>query len=159
MGSLLLAAALFPSLLSPQCLVLTGPPNFRPALVDFVGTFTRNLSLMICGHVLIVSGPWRGAGQYSWGSRLSVMSTHRVGAKGMRSKGCPARHPHGSHSLPLLAPLAGFSPSCPASFLLPPSPFLPAFSPTPCVSLIWAKEKGTVGAAKSLGQPPGQERG
>lgn len=46
-------------LLSPQCLVLTGPPNFRPALVDFVGTFTRNLSLMICGHVLIVSAPWR----------------------------------------------------------------------------------------------------
>lgn len=46
-------------LLSPQCLVLTGPPNFRPALVDFVGTFTRNLSLMICGHVLIVSGPCR----------------------------------------------------------------------------------------------------
>ncbi|XP_066205439.1 solute carrier family 12 member 3 isoform X2 [Saccopteryx leptura] len=37
----------------PQCLVLTGPPNFRPALVDFVGTFTRNLSLMICGHVLV----------------------------------------------------------------------------------------------------------
>ncbi|XP_042742076.1 solute carrier family 12 member 3 isoform X2 [Lagopus leucura] len=37
----------------PQCLVLTGPPNFRPALVDFVGTFTKNLSLMICGHVLI----------------------------------------------------------------------------------------------------------
>ncbi|XP_069312782.1 solute carrier family 12 member 3 isoform X1 [Eulemur rufifrons] len=37
----------------PQCLVLTGPPNFRPALVDFVGTFTRSLSLMICGHVLI----------------------------------------------------------------------------------------------------------
>uniref|UniRef100_A0A8C9A262 Solute carrier family 12 member 3 n=1 Tax=Prolemur simus TaxID=1328070 RepID=A0A8C9A262_PROSS len=41
----------------PQCLVLTGPPNFRPALVDFVGTFTRSLSLMICGHVLI--GPHR----------------------------------------------------------------------------------------------------
>uniref|UniRef100_A0A493SWN2 Solute carrier family 12 member 3 n=1 Tax=Anas platyrhynchos platyrhynchos TaxID=8840 RepID=A0A493SWN2_ANAPP len=40
----------------PQCLVLTGPPNFRPALVDFVGTFTKNLSLMICGNVLIVSG-------------------------------------------------------------------------------------------------------
>ncbi|XP_040536929.1 solute carrier family 12 member 3 isoform X1 [Gallus gallus] len=37
----------------PQCLVLTGPPNFRPALVDFVGTFTKNLSLMICGNVLI----------------------------------------------------------------------------------------------------------
>ncbi|NWS43946.1 S12A3 protein, partial [Probosciger aterrimus] len=37
------------------CLVLTGPPNFRPALVDFVGTFTKNLSLMLCGNVLIVS--------------------------------------------------------------------------------------------------------
>nr|XP_054496645.1 solute carrier family 12 member 3 [Agelaius phoeniceus] len=41
----------------PQCLVLTGPPNFRPALVDFVGTFTKNLSLMLCGNVLI--GPWK----------------------------------------------------------------------------------------------------
>ncbi|CAI5781881.1 solute carrier family 12 member 3 isoform X1 [Podarcis lilfordi] len=40
----------------PQCLVLTGPPNFRPALVDFVGTFTKNLSLMICGNVLIGPG-------------------------------------------------------------------------------------------------------
>ncbi|KAM9374244.1 solute carrier family 12 member 3 [Phaethornis superciliosus] len=37
----------------PQCLVLTGPPNFRPALVDFVGTFTKNLSLMLCGNVLV----------------------------------------------------------------------------------------------------------
>lgn len=53
---------LFLPLLSPQCLVLTGPPNFRPALVDFVGTFTRNLSLMICGHVLVVSAAWRRGG-------------------------------------------------------------------------------------------------
>lgn len=52
------------SLLSPQCLVLTGPPNFRPALVDFVGTFTRNLSLMVCGHVLIVSVPYRWGGAH-----------------------------------------------------------------------------------------------
>lgn len=64
-------------LLSPQCLVLTGPPNFRPALVDFVGTFTRNLSLMICGHVLIVSAPWRWGevglcSSGAWGE----MSTH-----------------------------------------------------------------------------------
>uniref|UniRef100_A0A2R9BHP5 Solute carrier family 12 member 3 n=1 Tax=Pan paniscus TaxID=9597 RepID=A0A2R9BHP5_PANPA len=49
------ASALLPqgSHAGGPCLVLTGPPNFRPALVDFVGTFTRNLSLMICGHVLI----------------------------------------------------------------------------------------------------------
>ncbi|NWR48441.1 S12A3 protein, partial [Regulus satrapa] len=39
--------------LLPPCLVLTGPPNLRPALVDFVGTFTKNLSLMLCGNVLI----------------------------------------------------------------------------------------------------------
>ncbi|NXM04047.1 S12A3 protein, partial [Tyrannus savana] len=42
-----------PAVRRPQCLVLTGPPNFRPALVDFVGTFTKNLSLMLCGNVLI----------------------------------------------------------------------------------------------------------
>ncbi|XP_059932706.1 solute carrier family 12 member 10, tandem duplicate 1 [Gadus macrocephalus] len=36
----------------PQCLVLTGPPNQRPALVDFVGSFTKHISLMICGDVL-----------------------------------------------------------------------------------------------------------
>uniref|UniRef100_A0A3P8ZLU0 Uncharacterized protein n=1 Tax=Esox lucius TaxID=8010 RepID=A0A3P8ZLU0_ESOLU len=37
----------------PQCLVLTGPPNVRPALVDFVGSFTKNISLMICGDILM----------------------------------------------------------------------------------------------------------
>uniref|UniRef100_A0A8C6SJ46 Solute carrier family 12 member 3 n=1 Tax=Neogobius melanostomus TaxID=47308 RepID=A0A8C6SJ46_9GOBI len=36
----------------PQCLVLTGPPNKRPALVDFVGSFTKHISLMICGDIL-----------------------------------------------------------------------------------------------------------
>ncbi|KAM7149945.1 solute carrier family 12 member 3-like [Macrochelys suwanniensis] len=35
----------------PQCLVLTGPPSFRPALVDFVSGFTKGVSLMICGNV------------------------------------------------------------------------------------------------------------
>uniref|UniRef100_A0A8C5SB93 Solute carrier family 12 member 3 n=1 Tax=Laticauda laticaudata TaxID=8630 RepID=A0A8C5SB93_LATLA len=39
----------------PQCLVLSGPPNFRPALVDFVSAFTKNVSLMICGNVTEVS--------------------------------------------------------------------------------------------------------
>ncbi|XP_061878416.1 solute carrier family 12 member 3 [Entelurus aequoreus] len=36
----------------PQCLVLTGPPSSRPALVDLVSCLTKNLSLMMCGHVL-----------------------------------------------------------------------------------------------------------
>ncbi|KAH0626304.1 hypothetical protein JD844_001216 [Phrynosoma platyrhinos] len=35
----------------PQCLVLSGPPSFRPALVDFVAAFTKTVSLMICGNV------------------------------------------------------------------------------------------------------------
>ncbi|KAM8939350.1 solute carrier family 12 member 2-like [Pelodytes ibericus] len=35
----------------PQCLVLTGCPVARPALVDLVHSFTKNVGLMICGHV------------------------------------------------------------------------------------------------------------
>ncbi|KAM6902505.1 solute carrier family 12 member 2 [Xenentodon cancila] len=35
----------------PQCLVMTGYPNSRPALLDLVHTFTKNIALMICGHV------------------------------------------------------------------------------------------------------------
>ncbi|KAM5192419.1 solute carrier family 12 member 3-like [Mantella aurantiaca] len=35
----------------PQCLVLTGPPNIRPALVDFISSVTKNTSLMICGNI------------------------------------------------------------------------------------------------------------
>ncbi|PWA15251.1 hypothetical protein CCH79_00020352 [Gambusia affinis] len=35
----------------PQCLVMTGYPNSRPALLDLVHTFTKNVGLMICGHV------------------------------------------------------------------------------------------------------------
>ncbi|KAK1890111.1 Solute carrier family 12 member 3 [Dissostichus eleginoides] len=37
----------------PQCLVLTGPPNQRPGLVDFVGSFTKHISLMICGDIVM----------------------------------------------------------------------------------------------------------
>uniref|UniRef100_A0A7N9AQU7 Solute carrier family 12 member 3 n=1 Tax=Mastacembelus armatus TaxID=205130 RepID=A0A7N9AQU7_9TELE len=42
----------------PQCLVLTGPPNQRPALVDFVASFTKHISLMICGDIIMVSHSW-----------------------------------------------------------------------------------------------------
>ncbi|XP_077961669.1 solute carrier family 12 member 3 isoform X2 [Gasterosteus aculeatus] len=37
----------------PQCLVMTGPPNQRPALVDFVGSFTKKICLMICGDIIM----------------------------------------------------------------------------------------------------------
>uniref|UniRef100_A0A671TWW2 Solute carrier family 12 member 3 n=1 Tax=Sparus aurata TaxID=8175 RepID=A0A671TWW2_SPAAU len=39
----------------PQCLVLTGPPSSRPALVDLVSCFTKSLSLMMCANVVTVS--------------------------------------------------------------------------------------------------------
>uniref|UniRef100_A0A4W6G794 Solute carrier family 12 member 2 n=1 Tax=Lates calcarifer TaxID=8187 RepID=A0A4W6G794_LATCA len=39
----------------PQCLVMTGYPNSRPALLDLVHSFTKNVGLMICGHVRAVS--------------------------------------------------------------------------------------------------------
>lgn len=39
----------------PQCLVLTGPPSSRPALVDLVACFTKSLSLMMCANVVTVS--------------------------------------------------------------------------------------------------------
>ena len=38
----------------PQILVLTGFPQDRPALVEFTSSITKNVSLMICGHVILV---------------------------------------------------------------------------------------------------------
>uniref|UniRef100_A0A8C7L2B5 Solute carrier family 12 member 2 n=1 Tax=Oncorhynchus kisutch TaxID=8019 RepID=A0A8C7L2B5_ONCKI len=39
----------------PQCLVMTGYPNSRPALLHLVHAFTKNVGLMICGHVRTLS--------------------------------------------------------------------------------------------------------
>ncbi|KAA0714501.1 Solute carrier family 12 member 2 [Triplophysa tibetana] len=35
----------------PQCLMMSGYPDSRPALVYLVHAFTKNVGLMICGHV------------------------------------------------------------------------------------------------------------
>ncbi|XP_044302187.1 solute carrier family 12 member 2 isoform X2 [Varanus komodoensis] len=43
----------------PQCLVMSGAPNSRPALLHLVHAFTKNVGLMICGHVHM--GPRRQA--------------------------------------------------------------------------------------------------
>ncbi|NWH90547.1 S12A2 protein, partial [Aegithalos caudatus] len=43
----------------PQCLIMTGAPNSRPALLHLVHAFTKNVGLMICGHVHM--GPRRQA--------------------------------------------------------------------------------------------------
>uniref|UniRef100_A0A8C6SGW0 Solute carrier family 12 member 3 n=1 Tax=Neogobius melanostomus TaxID=47308 RepID=A0A8C6SGW0_9GOBI len=50
----------------PQCLVLTGPPNKRPALVDFVGSFTKHISLMICGDILTEDRKNRAENATDW---------------------------------------------------------------------------------------------
>lgn len=34
---------------------MTGYPNSRPALLDLVHSFTKNVGLMICGHIRTVS--------------------------------------------------------------------------------------------------------
>ncbi|XP_041643892.1 solute carrier family 12 member 2 [Cheilinus undulatus] len=39
----------------PQCLVLVGYPNSRPALVQLVHSFTKNVGLMVCAHVKTVT--------------------------------------------------------------------------------------------------------
>uniref|UniRef100_A0A672TFM4 Solute carrier family 12 member 2 n=1 Tax=Strigops habroptila TaxID=2489341 RepID=A0A672TFM4_STRHB len=43
----------------PQCLIMTGVPSARPALLHLVHAFTKNVGLMICGHVHM--GPRRQA--------------------------------------------------------------------------------------------------
>jgi solute carrier family 12 (sodium/potassium/chloride transporter), member 2 len=39
----------------PQLLVLTGMPGARPPLVDFANLITKKVSLLICGHILLVT--------------------------------------------------------------------------------------------------------
>lgn len=51
----------------PQCLVLTGAPSSRPALVDLVACFTKHLSLMMCANVVIVSATWHVRKHFSHG--------------------------------------------------------------------------------------------
>lgn len=36
----------------PQILVMSGSPTIRPSLIDFANLLTKNLSLLMCGHVI-----------------------------------------------------------------------------------------------------------
>ncbi|XP_063800250.1 solute carrier family 12 member 3-like [Pseudophryne corroboree] len=63
----------------PQCLVLTGPPNFRPALVDFVSSVTKSTSLMICGNVVTDSDKVPDSeGHLRWLNTRKVRSFYTV---------------------------------------------------------------------------------
>lgn len=39
----------------PQVLVLTGAPMSRQPLVDFAVSITKNIGLLVCGDVILVS--------------------------------------------------------------------------------------------------------
>uniref|UniRef100_A0A6Q2XR06 Solute carrier family 12 member 3 n=1 Tax=Esox lucius TaxID=8010 RepID=A0A6Q2XR06_ESOLU len=74
----------------PQCLVLSGPPSCRPALVDFVGTFTKNLSLMMCANVGEPSpsalNASRNSSHVTWLNKRHIKSFyHGVVAKDLRT--------------------------------------------------------------------------
>uniref|UniRef100_A0A8C4MHK9 Solute carrier family 12 member 3 n=1 Tax=Equus asinus TaxID=9793 RepID=A0A8C4MHK9_EQUAS len=62
----------------PQCLVLTGPPSQRPALVDFVGALTKKMSLMICGNVVLVSEVGMSENHVNWLNVRKIRSFYTV---------------------------------------------------------------------------------
>uniref|UniRef100_A0AAQ5Y3Z5 Solute carrier family 12 member 3 n=1 Tax=Amphiprion ocellaris TaxID=80972 RepID=A0AAQ5Y3Z5_AMPOC len=67
----------------PQCLVLTGPPSRRPALVDLVSCLTKSLSLMMCGNVVTEANSSR---HVSWLNQRKVRAFYRgVVAADLRS--------------------------------------------------------------------------
>uniref|UniRef100_A0A665T1V8 Solute carrier family 12 member 3 n=1 Tax=Echeneis naucrates TaxID=173247 RepID=A0A665T1V8_ECHNA len=62
----------------PQCLVLTGPPSSRPALVDLVNCFTKSLSLMICGNVVTYGPSSVAVERATSGSHVSWLNQRKV---------------------------------------------------------------------------------
>lgn len=38
----------------PQILVFSGMPSARPVLIEFAHYFTKNLSMLLCGHIITV---------------------------------------------------------------------------------------------------------
>uniref|UniRef100_A0A674N411 Solute carrier family 12 member 3 n=1 Tax=Takifugu rubripes TaxID=31033 RepID=A0A674N411_TAKRU len=66
----------------PQCLVLTGAPGSRPALVDLAACFTKYLSLMMCGNVITEPSPSAvekasGKTHVTWLNQRKVKSFYR----------------------------------------------------------------------------------
>uniref|UniRef100_A0A671TUH6 Solute carrier family 12 member 3 n=1 Tax=Sparus aurata TaxID=8175 RepID=A0A671TUH6_SPAAU len=61
----------------PQCLVLTGPPSSRPALVDLVSCFTKSLSLMMCANVVTVMEKASSNSHVTWLNQRKVKSFYR----------------------------------------------------------------------------------
>ncbi|ESP00673.1 hypothetical protein LOTGIDRAFT_177989 [Lottia gigantea] len=67
----------------PQVLVLSGKPENRPALVDFVSHITKKISLMVCGNIVV--GEQRdnlrvvlSEEAYSWLNKRHIKSFYRT---------------------------------------------------------------------------------
>ncbi|XP_027881942.1 solute carrier family 12 member 3 [Xiphophorus couchianus] len=62
----------------PQCLVLTGPPSSRPALLDLVNCFTKNLSMMMCGNVVTADSSPSTLEKASSNSHISWLNQRKI---------------------------------------------------------------------------------
>ncbi|XP_026288084.1 bumetanide-sensitive sodium-(potassium)-chloride cotransporter isoform X1 [Frankliniella occidentalis] len=63
----------------PQILILSGIPNYRPPLIDFAFLMTKNLSLLICGHIIKSSVPQRVRNALSYKAH-SWLKAHKIRA-------------------------------------------------------------------------------
>uniref|UniRef100_G3PPB7 Solute carrier family 12 member 2 n=1 Tax=Gasterosteus aculeatus aculeatus TaxID=481459 RepID=G3PPB7_GASAC len=59
-----------------QCLVLAGYPNSRPALLQLVNSFTKNVGLMVCAHVRMLSQEHGRCQRWLNKKRIKAFYTH-----------------------------------------------------------------------------------
>ncbi|XP_017777968.1 PREDICTED: solute carrier family 12 member 2 [Nicrophorus vespilloides] len=71
----------------PQILVLSGMPSARPSLVDFANMITKNISLLVCGHIN-TSVLHQRVRSISHDKALSWLKTHKLKAFYMQVDGC-----------------------------------------------------------------------
>ena len=62
----------------PQLLVLTGPPSSRPDLVHFMSHISREVGVMICGEVLVVSGTVNSNNHYVCHKSMTTITYYKV---------------------------------------------------------------------------------
>uniref|UniRef100_A0A8D0D0A1 Solute carrier family 12 member 2 n=1 Tax=Sander lucioperca TaxID=283035 RepID=A0A8D0D0A1_SANLU len=60
----------------PQCLVMAGYPNSRPALLQLVNSFTKNVGLMVCAHVRTLSQEHARCQRWLNKKRIKAFYTH-----------------------------------------------------------------------------------
>lgn len=71
----------------PQILILSGMPSYRPSLIDFAFLMTKNLSLLICGHIMKSSVPQRVRNALSYKAH-SWLRAHKIRAFYSHVDGC-----------------------------------------------------------------------